>query len=293
MRGHLWVAFFMALQQLDTRPQHLAERQLLHAGGRPSRWHNFGLWPAPDYGSACEALGCLVGAAAQLGPGDRILSLGAGAGEELALWTGRYGCAQAWGTDEADPDTAAVPPGTRVDAIVAVDAAYHFSPRAQWLAACARRLPQGGRLAYTDLNLSPTGLARTVSPLLTSPLLLRANIDVQDLLGPEEQARRLKHAGFENVQVQDLSVAVIDGFIAFETRQRGRLQALPGGLDSTAWRRVRTTAAAMKALRGWTALGFGYSLCSGTLRASSASNAFAADCADLTADSSSGTPSQA
>lgn len=155
----------------------LRERALLHAGGTPGTWGNLGLWPAPDYAHACAALARLLGHAAGLQPGARVLGVGCGAGDELLLWAQEFGAAQVLGL-EPDPALAAAAsrfagPGVEVrtlpwwalashtgpaesfDAVVCVDAAYHFSPRPAFLAAAWRALRPGGRLAFTDLVRDP------------------------------------------------------------------------------------------------------------------------------------------
>jgi ribosomal protein L11 methylase PrmA len=81
-----------------------AERALLHRGGRRGTWGSLGLWhdQADDYAEACEALARAVGAAAGIEPGERVLSIGSGAGDELLLWAQAFGAAEVWGV-ERDP----------------------------------------------------------------------------------------------------------------------------------------------------------------------------------------------
>jgi SAM-dependent methyltransferase len=103
-----------------------------------------------------------------------VLGVGCGAGDELQLWAQEFGAAQVLGL-EPDPALAAAAtrfagpdvevrtlpwralashagPAGCFDAVVCVDAAYHFSPRAAFLAA-AWRAPAPGRAAgaFTDL----------------------------------------------------------------------------------------------------------------------------------------------
>lgn len=81
-----------------------AERALLHRGGRPGTWGSLGLWQdgVDDYAGACEALALAVGRAAGIRPGDRVLSLACGAGDELLLWARHFGAAEVLGL-ELDP----------------------------------------------------------------------------------------------------------------------------------------------------------------------------------------------
>lgn len=282
MQGHLRVAFFMAVHLRDTDSLLLSERQLLHEGGGSSRWHNFGLWPAPDYATACRALGLAVGTAAGLGPGQRVLSLGVGDGEELALWSQHFGCEDLSASDAAlpaTPDDKSAVAGTDAapfDAIVCVDAAYHFSSRAAWLQACAKRLRPGGHIAFTDLCLHSHGIARWLAAPLLGPVMAVAGVDRRQLLSPAQQVQRLLEAGFEDAAWQDLSQPVLDGFIAFAAAQAARLRSARHGAIPAAWRRVSTTARALQLFRRSAAGGLGYGVLSARVRTSSADSAPAA-----------------
>ena len=224
------------------------ETTLLHRGGRSARWGNLGLWPAADYADAAEALARRVGEAGQLGPGQRVLSLASGGGEELALWRRAFGVAEALGSERG---TGAWPPG-RFDALLCVDAAYHFSPRADWLAAAHARLRPGGWLAFTDLVIEPAG-NRPPGRLLRLAARL-CGVAAEDLGPPALRQQQLQRLGFEAIGHQDLGLAVLDGFVAFEHRQRRHLGPAawqPG------WWRVRTTARLIPPCRR---AGLGYAL---------------------------------
>lgn len=237
------------------------ERELLHRGGPAATWGNLGLWPASDYAGAGRALAWRVGQAAALGPGQRVLSLACGAGDELALWVASFGVAQACGS-ETDPvaralaeqltgprcSVTATPPAGRFDAMLCVDAAYHFSPRTDWLSDSFARLQPRGRLAFTDLVLEGRrswwlrGAARL------------CGVPAADLCDTATRAAQLRAAGFTDVQHQRLDEEVLAGFVAFVGRQRrqiGRQAWGPG------WRRVAVTAALIPPCR---AAGLGYAL---------------------------------
>jgi SAM-dependent methyltransferase len=241
-------------------PERDAERRLLHHGGPLSGWHNFGCWPAADYASAAEALARLVADAACLGPGQRVLAVGAGLGEEGRVARRRYGVADVVCTDVGHPDLSVT---GAFDAVLCVDAAYHFSPREDWLRGLVARLQPGGRLAFTDLTLAPaSALTRRARQALLVPLLARAGIAGEDLLDLQGALARLRAAGLTDVTATRLDHAVLDGFIAFERRQRQRLAAdgVPAG---AAWRRVRVTAQALQWLRAAPGVGLGYAAFSG------------------------------
>jgi SAM-dependent methyltransferase len=167
-----------------------AGAELLHRGGTPGAWGNLGLWPgAADYATACRALAQRVGEAARLQPGDQLLSVACGAGEELRLWREHFGAHDLLGI-EPDAALAAAarahgrvlqqdalaPLKGRFDAVLCVDAAYHFTPRQAWLHAMAQRLRPGSRIAFTDLVLD----SRPSAPLRRAAAW--CGVDADDLM---------------------------------------------------------------------------------------------------------------
>ena len=273
----------------DTRQ---AERALLHAGSPLTGWGNLGWWPAGDrpavsYPQANEALARLVGQAARLKRGARVLSIACGAGEEIVLWIEGFGAASVLGLEhdaalvqiarqrvaglaassrqrpavEVRQSSAevpemlaardAAPDKAAFDAVVCIDAAYHLSPRGAWLEAMFARLAPGGRIAFTDLVVE--------TPADASSLVLRhaarwAGIDLDEVLTLDDAARRLAAAGFGQSACQRLDDAVLGGFARFVARQRraiGRRRWHPG------WWRVEATARLIPAARR---AGLGYAL---------------------------------
>lgn len=258
------------------------QRQLLHQGGTAASWGNLGLWPeAPDdtdYAGACRALALAVGQAAQLQPGARVLSVACGAGDELLLWARHLGARAVVGT-ERDPSTArqaavltadtasiqvlcrpalATPFDAPFDAVVCVDAAYHFAARAAWLAQAWHRLRPGGRLAYCDLTLAAPAsplLRATAAPLLRGAARL-CGVPATDLLPLPQQVQRLQALGFTDVQAQVLDAQVLGGFARFVRHHAAAQRLRPW---QAGWRAAATTAALIPPCR---AAGLGYALLS-------------------------------
>jgi cyclopropane fatty-acyl-phospholipid synthase-like methyltransferase len=216
------------------------DRALLHRGGPDHAWGNLGDWSrARTYAAACEALATRVGEAAGLGVGAAVLEVACGEGEGLRLWLERFAVAHATGL-ELDPrqvasartrlsslglaERARVEGGDAIDlscfadgafdAVVCVDAAYHFDPRERFLAEAARVLRDDGRLALTDLVL--TGEANGRGARATVALAARAcAIPRGNLLTTEAYVARLERAGWRDVFVERLDAAVLAGFAAF------------------------------------------------------------------------------
>jgi len=243
-----------------------AECALLHRGGRRGTWGSLGLWNGgeEDYAMACQALASAVGRAAGLQPGDHVLSLACGAGDELLLWLQAFGVSRVTGVERdalrvqaarkllatrapgLKPGAATVvegsalaPPGQAagVDRVVCVDGAYHLRPRADFLRAAWAALRPGGTLAYTDLSL-----VEQVPPWRRALLQGAARLcglDGGELAPAARQQQRLQALGFVDVRVQTLDAAVLGGFARYVRLQSGRVARTAWHPD---WRRPALTA---------------------------------------------------
>ena len=250
--------------------------ELLHHGGTPGVWGSLGLWRgAADYAGACAALAAAVAQASGLQPGERVLSVGCGAGSELLLWLHGFGAAQAVGV-EADATALAAArrlcagrplalhagsgtalealhlPAGSFDRVVCVDAAYHLRPLAAFLRGAWTLLRPGGGLAYTDLVLDRPGAGFSV--LRAAARLCGLHAD--DLAPAAAQLQRLQLAGYVDGRLERLDAAVLDGFARFAKAHEARLGRLawtPG------WRRAAVTARLVGPCR---AAGLGYAMLS-------------------------------
>lgn len=203
--------------------------------GGTGRWQNLGLWPAPSYDAACEALALTVGEAARLRPRDRVLDVGAGTGASLDLWRESFG-ANPLGLDPhpraSRPDliaNAAIRAGRLAvpgpfDAIVSVDSAYHFAPLTTWLRATHDQLAPGGRLAFTTIAAGrPWSWLGRLADIPSGAIVPRADVPTH-----------LETAGFEDPEVQDLSHAILAGFADHV--------ASLGHRDGPGWTKIALTA---------------------------------------------------
>ena len=196
----------------------------------PSRWANLGLWSgAHDYPGAARGLALRLGASAGLAPGQRVLDLGVGCGDQLSVWAD-FGVAH---VDACEPDDAArerafahvsreglgdrvalhavgaeavgrLAPA-RYDRVLALDCAYQFPAVA--LERAVARLRPGGRLALTDLLLGSAAPRRVVSAVAPAFGISRAH------LCPAGVYRsRLAGLGLVDVHIQRLTDDVLGGF---------------------------------------------------------------------------------
>jgi cyclopropane fatty-acyl-phospholipid synthase-like methyltransferase len=148
-------------------------------------------------------------------------------------------------------DARAVPPP--FDRVVCVDAAYHLSPRADFLQLAFDALKPGGRLAYTDL-LRDAAQGDAPGSALPARFARASGIAPDDIVDESRTRQRLAAAGFTDIRIERLDAAVLDGFIRFVRRQSTAL-----GLNSlrAGWRRPLATALVLRAARR---RGLGYGL---------------------------------
>ena len=251
------------------------DRALLHRGGAPRGWGNLGDWSvARSYEGACEALAIRVGLAAKLSGNQAILEAACGAGEGMRVWLERFGVRHVIGLD-VHPDLAAeaharliaiaAPARWRVDAgdatdlsaaaratldaVVCVDAAYHFDTRDDFLREAGRVLRPGGRLALTDVVLDRE--PRSALEEIAVDGIARVCAIPRENLGPEETyVARLRRAGFDGIAVERLDDEVLAGFSSFvgeHCRAHGR-ETFGAG-----WPKLLFTAwgAGLARRRGW------------------------------------------
>lgn len=146
---------------------------------------NLGYWSdAADLDSACDALAMLVADAASMGPGDRVLDVGYGFGDQDMLWTHRCGPEHIVGLNVTASQVAVARrrveeaglagridlregSATRmpiedasVDLVVAVECAFHFDRREDFFREAWRVLRPGGRLVTADILPMPRASGR-------------------------------------------------------------------------------------------------------------------------------------
>jgi cyclopropane fatty-acyl-phospholipid synthase-like methyltransferase len=214
-----------------------------------------------------------VGHAAHLGPGDKLLEIACGHGASLSVWPEVFGVQFVDAMERQTQALASVasdrPPGLRYlwqadvnlifsgsvpwpmeeryDAIVVVDAAYHFNSLRGFLDKCSSRLRTGGRIAFTTLVPgSRWDHAADWQRRLVLQLAARALIPAESLLAGKELVELFLAAGFEAPGCERLDREVLEGFARFVKRRRTELKWRERG--SAGWWKVEATAMAARHL---------------------------------------------
>jgi len=94
--------------------------------------------------------------------------------------------------------------------ILALDCAYHFHTRRDFLRQAFTRLSSGGRVALADICFSPAALQRRWIALVTAAVMPTAN-----MVSPEKYVQDMQEIGFVDVTMEDVSEDVFPGFIGF------------------------------------------------------------------------------
>jgi len=110
------------------------------------------------------------------------------------------------------------------DNILALDCAYHFNTREEFLRQSLQRLTPGGSVALADLCFSPSP-----GRVLTLLLCVFRIIPRHNIATKEQYVRQMTEIGYEDVKLEDITACVFPGFREF-LKQRGRMWAAFSGL---------------------------------------------------------------
>ncbi|KAH9082150.1 S-adenosyl-L-methionine-dependent methyltransferase [Lactarius deliciosus] len=212
---------------------------------------------------ACQALAIQLFRVADLKPGGRVLDVGHGCGDSILLQLSHPEVAtpsilcgitslpahhrRSWERVKSYLSSVDAPPAVLLfqgdavwrpgcqdhplspdfkhdfDNILALDCAYHFNTREEFLRQSLRRLTPGGSVALADLCFSsPPG------PVLTLLLwrVLRT-MPKHNITTKEQYIQQMREIGYEDIELEDITPFVLPGFQQF-LKQRGRM----GGIFS-------------------------------------------------------------
>jgi 2-polyprenyl-3-methyl-5-hydroxy-6-metoxy-1,4-benzoquinol methylase len=242
-------------------------------------WTNLGAWrpprtfelfpPTKDYPQACQNLAMLTGHAAGLKSGMRILELACGYGAGIDLWIKHFGVLSVDVLDIRPYCISAIqsrnPPGLGLcltgsaddlgrfvtpqgplvpksyDAILCVDAAYHFGRLSEVLAAASLLLKPEAPLVWTSLLAQDQPIKKEFS-LFQKYILGLAGIPLSAILSREELEAQLSPTSLTIETLITLNEEVLGGFAAHIERRSQEI-GLKAKL-SPAWWKIRGTAMA-------------------------------------------------
>ena len=206
-------------------------------------WGNLGYWKdATEYSAACAALAQLLGDAVHLGSRSSVMDAGFGCGDQLLMWLNRYQVAGVRGVNHSRSQTAMArrrlaEAGHAGDAdnlregdihdpdhwdfgdnmpsvnrVIALDCAYHFPDRNRFWQHTARALSPGGRVGVTDLMLSDHYQPGGLRAFFLKLMLQGSRIPSANLVRESDYVRNMTLAGFEQIELQDISSEVLPAF---------------------------------------------------------------------------------
>ena len=206
-------------------------------------WSNLGYWDdaKSSYPAACQKLALYLAESIQLKSTDRVLDLGCGQGASLVFWMEHF---QIQNLSAVELQTACVEkiqknlnskikiqqdsflnlkniyPQNAMDAVLCIDAAYH-SELNSLLLSVVDVLNSKGRFAFHYLMLADAFLnLNSLRRLQYQSLLKAADVNLKNLNSKQNLQHQVQQAGFENIQIEDISEFVFQGFADYIQEQQ-------------------------------------------------------------------------
>jgi cyclopropane fatty-acyl-phospholipid synthase-like methyltransferase len=248
-----------------TRPERFdIAGDLLAGPDGDGRWNNLGYWEtAQNYTQACCALAERHGLVANLRPSNRVLELACGYGAAFDVWRDRFDVAQVSALEyrpdcvrhisslrhpsvksvlagRFDEPLDELFPGLYFDAVLCVDAAYHATSLAAFVAAVKPVLAASGVLVFSTLVLAEPAKARfSAARWFAGALLNAAVIPKGSLMAESAVCETVAEQGLVVTTVEDISDAVFAGFADWVARRSG---ILPWRDKYSSWIKVEAVA---------------------------------------------------
>lgn len=200
-------------------------------------WHNLGYWKnARTIAEACADLARHLATAAHLQPGDEVLDVGCGCGEQDVLWAREFGAKRIVGIDLTPrrvelarvrvagaglADRVEISLGSATDLpfadgsfdkVMALECALHFRTRERFFGEAFRVLRPGGRLATADLLPRPERRETWLKELALRVSRRVISIPEANVYSREQCAAKLRERGFADVGVESIGDWVFPGF---------------------------------------------------------------------------------
>lgn len=210
--------------------------------GERSLYHNLGYWAdgPGTLDAACDALAELMARRADIGEGSRVLDVGCGFGDQDSYWVEHFRPAKLVGTDLMDfkvdlarrraaerlgreaPEfttcsaTALPFSDNDFDAVLSLEASFHFITRADFFAEARRVLRPGGVLVLAE----PAPIDGT-QPNRVAEYLQRTVVAVpkENLYGASRYQELLGHKGFADIRVESLRDEVYPHYMRYLGRR--------------------------------------------------------------------------
>lgn len=205
-------------------------------------WSNLGFWQGQHnhYPQACQSLADQIAQSSQLKSTDRVLDLGCGQGASLLHWLQHYHIQQLSAV-ELQPSCVkriqkqlpqvqihcgsflnlkALQLLNSFDVVLCIDAVYH-SDLNSFLNSASSVLNSKGRIAFHTLMWSENWLKCSALQKQKYRYLLKsADVNWQHLMDRQQLGQTLAQHGFTDIQIQDFSEPVLNGFAEYiETRK--------------------------------------------------------------------------
>ena len=236
-----------------------ADQWLLNSGViTSSRWRLLGYWhDTANYRQACSELAGLLADKACLSRQDRVFDIGFSSYDQLLVWLEYYQvesltAATSSGGVLADahdhcghfnqlslergglPVMEQIAPAS-FDKVLALDCAYHMKDKSRFFQLSRRVLGKGGSLTLTDMVLARPFRDRFEQRLVTF-MARTCGIPVEGLHVQQVYESMLNSAGFEQVEIIDISEDVLSGFCFWFSQHYGQLSSVT---RSKVWIRLR------------------------------------------------------